>query len=76
MIVLEVYRENMFPLAVEANLLPLVTMLPRRRDHRFVEVHAADPDIPVPAANRRDDCIAHARAVITERRRQVGREFL
>lgn len=51
-------------------------MLPGRWDNRLVEVHAADSDISVSATNRRDHSIAHARAVITERCRQVWRKFL
>lgn len=51
-------------------------MLPGRRDHSLVEVHAADPDVSVPAPDRGDDGVTHAGAVIGERCGQVGREFL
>lgn len=73
---LEVYRENLFLSAVEVNLLPLVTMLPRRWDHRLVEVYAADSDVSVSATNCRNDSIADAGTVIAECCRQVRRKFL
>lgn len=61
---------------VEANLLPLVTMLPGGWDYRLVEVYAADSDISVCATNRCNDSIADAGAVIAKCCSQVGRKFL
>lgn len=77
MIVLKGYREyDPSAIGIEADLLPLVTMLPGRWDHRLVEVHAADPDVSVSATNRGDDSIAHTGTVIAERCCNVWRKFL
>lgn len=58
------------------NSLPLVPVPSRRREELLVEVHAAQPHVAVRAADGGEDGRVRARAVVPERRRQVGGEFL
>lgn len=51
-------------------------MLPRGRIDRFVEIHAADVYISVRVSDCCDDDVTLTRAIVAERRGQVGREFL